>query len=68
MAKKTKWQKNPRHVQQIDFEAEVKIETALALLLFTGRRSVWVPKSKVRDNNDGTFTMAKWRSVVLRLF
>lgn len=51
----------------IDITAVVRHETEGAYLLFDGRfdemnqeKRVWVPKSKVEDNGDGTFTMPEW--------
>ena len=44
----------------VDIAAEIKVETAKAWLLFDGAREVWVPKSQVEPNDDGTFTMPEW--------
>jgi len=44
----------------IDIRAEARAETALAFQLYDGKRTAWVPKSKVKDNGDGTFTMPEW--------
>ena len=44
----------------VDIAAEIKVETAKAWLLFDGAREVWVPKSQVENNGDGTFTMPEW--------
>ena len=44
----------------VDIAAEIKVETAKAWLLFDGTREVWVPKSQVENNGDGTFTMPEW--------
>jgi hypothetical protein len=43
-----------------DIEAKIKAETDKAYLLYDGKRSVWVPKSQVENNGDGTFTMPSW--------
>jgi len=40
--------------------AELEHETALAYLIDDGEQKVWVPKSQVEDNGDGTFTMPLW--------
>lgn len=56
----------------IDIAAELRHETDSAYLLWDGREEVkkgdtksselriWVPKSQVEDNGDGTFTMPLW--------
>jgi hypothetical protein len=43
-----------------DVAAEVRGETEKAFRLYDGKRTEWVPKSQVEDNNDGTFTMPMW--------
>ena len=55
-----------------DIAAVIRYETDNAYLLYDGRSEikkgdikpselrVWVPKSKVEDNRDGTFTMPEW--------
>lgn len=56
----------------IDIAAELRHETNSAYLLYDGRSEikkgdtkpselrVWVPKSQVENNEDGTFTMPEW--------
>lgn len=44
----------------IEIAAELKMETPKAFLLFDGTKDVWVPKSQVEHNDDGTFTMPEW--------
>ena len=54
----------------IDISAELRHETNSAYLLYDGREKevggkkkelrVWVPKSQVENNEDGTFTMPEW--------
>lgn len=46
----------------IDIAAILKHETERAFLLDAGMASgpVWVPKSQVENNGDGTFTMPEW--------
>ena len=53
----------------IDISAIVRHETDSVFLLYDGRSEekdktkelrVWVPKSQVEDNGDGTFTMPEW--------
>lgn len=57
----------------IDIAAELRHETDSAYLLWDGREEVggknkkelrvWVPKSQVEDNGDGTFTMPEWLAI-----
>lgn len=47
----------------VDVAAEKRHETDKALLLFDGDQEVWVPKSQVEDNGDGTFTMPEWLAI-----
>lgn len=52
----------------VDVVAEKRMEKGGGIALFqgnmneeTGREEwVWVPKSQVEDNGDGTFTMPEW--------
>lgn len=56
----------------IDISAVIRHETDSAYLLYDGRREVkkgdevsselriWVPKSQVEDNGDGTFALPFW--------
>ena len=56
----------------IDISAIIRHETDAAYLLYDGRSEikkgdtapselrVWVPKSQVENNEDGTFTMPEW--------
>lgn len=56
----------------IDISAIIRHETDSAYLLWDGREEeevggknrkelrVWVPKSQVENNEDGTFTMPEW--------
>lgn len=48
-----------------DFAAKVKIDNPakLAVLLNDGRIDVWVPRSLLQDNGDGTFTVPEWFAV-----
>ena len=49
-----------REPELFDLAAEVRGETDMALRLFDGDKTEWVPKSQVEDNGDGTFTMPTW--------
>lgn len=45
----------------VDVDATLKRETEKAFLLDAGgEEPVWVPKSQVENNSDGTFTMPYW--------
>jgi hypothetical protein len=44
----------------VDLELEVKHETEKAWLVTDGEREVWLPKSLVENNEDGTFTMPEY--------
>ena len=44
----------------VDIAGEKCGETDLAIRLFDGKTTEWVPKSQVEDNGDGTFTMPEW--------
>lgn len=44
----------------IEIAADVLHETEKAWLISDGGEAVWVPKSQVEDNGDGTFTMPEW--------
>jgi hypothetical protein len=51
----------------VDIAAEIRRETEKAWLLFDGEREVWVPKSQVEDNGDGTFAMPEWLAIAKEL-
>jgi hypothetical protein len=51
----------------VEIAAEIRHETERAYLLFDGTREVWLPKSQVQDNGDGTFTMPEWLAVAKEL-
>lgn len=46
-----------------DFAGEIRHETDAAVLIEDGENKVWLPKSQVQDNNDGTFTIPEWLAV-----
>ncbi len=49
-----------REPELCDISGELRGETADALRIYDGAKTVWVPKSQVEDNGDGTFTMPVW--------
>ena len=56
-------QKELREMRQkelVDITAKIRVETDKAYQLDDGTRKVWVPKSQVENNGDGTFTMPSW--------
>lgn len=44
----------------VDISASIEKETEKAWLITDGVTEVWVPKSQVENNEDGTFTMPMW--------
>lgn len=45
----------------IDLAGDLRHETEAAYLIDFGEEEpVWVPKSRVEDNGDGTFAMPEW--------
>lgn len=48
------------HEKLVDITAEIKGETEKAFKVFDGKVTVWIPKSLVEKNDDGTFTMPEW--------
>jgi hypothetical protein len=44
----------------VDIAGELRGKTEKALRIFDGARTEWVPKSEVKNNEDGTFTMPEW--------
>lgn len=44
-----------------DLAGILRHETKSAMLIdFGGEKPIWLPKSQVEDNKDGTFTMPEW--------
>lgn len=44
----------------IDIAVEIKWETKMAVQVSDGIRTVWLPRSQVEINGDGTVTMPEW--------
>lgn len=44
----------------IEIAGELRVETEKAYRIFDGKKTEWVPKSQVQNNNDGTFSMPEW--------
>ena len=47
----------------VDIDCEVRMERALSWLIYDGKREVFVAKSLVENNGDGTFTMPEWLAI-----
>jgi hypothetical protein len=52
--------REPQRARLTDVAAEVRRETEHAWLIFDGAVEVWLPKSLVENNGDGTFTLPEW--------
>lgn len=50
----------PKNHDIIEIAAELKMETDKAYQLYDGTKTAWVPKSQVKKNDDGTFSMPEW--------
>ena len=44
----------------VEVEAELRHETDRAFLIFDGEREIWLPKSLVKHDGHGEFTMPEW--------
>lgn len=44
----------------VDVAGEIKAQTGMAIQFYDGTRSVWLPRSQVEINDDGTVTMPEW--------
>ena len=44
----------------IDVAGVKRGDKTLALRIYDGKRTEWVPKQFVEENDDGTFTMPEW--------
>ena len=54
----------------VDIDVEIHHETEKAFLVYAGEDDkdgnpikIWLPKSKVENNDDGTITMLEWLAV-----
>lgn len=46
-----------------DFAAQKLNETDKAVRLSDGIKTAWFPKSQLKDNKDGTFTVPEWLAI-----
>ena len=44
----------------VDISGEVRAQTERAVQFYDGTRSVWLPRSQIEINDDGTVTMPEW--------
>ena len=44
----------------IDIAGEVRVDRDASILFYDGDREVWLPKSQIEINGDGTVTMPEW--------
>lgn len=44
----------------IDIAGEIRAQTDKAVQFFDGDKSVWLPRSQIEINDDGTITMPEW--------
>jgi hypothetical protein len=54
-------------IRLVDIAAELRHETLKAWLIYDGDQEMWVPKSLVENNSDGTFTMPEWLAKKIEL-
>lgn len=44
----------------VDIAGEVRAQTDKAIQFYDGDRTVWLPRSQIELNDDGTVTMPEW--------
>lgn len=49
-----------RRNELVDIAGEVRAETEKAVQFNDGTRSVWLPRSQIEINDDGTITLPEW--------
>jgi len=47
----------------VDIAGEVRARTERAIQFFDGDTLVWLPRSQIEVNDDGTVTMPEWLAV-----
>ena len=47
----------------IDIAGEIRAETEKAIQFFDGDVVVWLPRSQIEVNDDGTVTMPEWLAI-----
>lgn len=47
----------------VDISGEVRAQTERAIQFFDGDTAVWLPRSQIEINDDGTVTMPEWLAV-----
>ena len=49
-----------RRNELVDIAGEIKVETEKAIQFYDGDQTVWLPRSQIEINDDGTVTMPEW--------
>lgn len=44
----------------VEISGEIRAQTDKAIQLFDGDKPVWLPRSQIEINDDGTVTMPEW--------
>lgn len=44
----------------VDIAGEIRSQTEKAIQFFDGDKAVWLPRSQIEINEDGTVTMPEW--------
>ena len=47
----------------VDIAGEIRAQTEKAIQFYDGERTVWLPRSQIEINDDGTVTMPEWLAV-----
>jgi hypothetical protein len=47
----------------VDIAGEIRAQTEKAVQLFDGKMLVWLPRSQIEVNDDGTVTMPEWLAI-----
>ncbi len=49
-----------RRNELVDLNGTITAQTDKAVMFSTGDRKVWLPRSQIEINDDGTVTMPEW--------
>lgn len=47
----------------VDISGEIRAHTEKGLQFFDGDKTVWLPRSQIEVNDDGTITMPEWLAI-----
>jgi hypothetical protein len=50
----------PGRNELVDVAGEIRAQTEKAIHFYDGSRTVWLPRSQIEINDDGTVTMPEW--------